>query len=974
MSLSSISAPRVSSPSSLGNNNGIAPGARVCIRDEDWVVRKVDPSDDGGLCLTCDGISELVRGTTGLFLTKLDTDIALHRPEETELYEDASPAFINTLLYLEAQRLQVVPNDERLHRGHLAVMNTAPYQLVPAQKALRQVRTRLLIGDGVGLGKTLEAAILATELDVRGRGRRVLVITQKSMLTQFQKEWWSRFTIPLVRLDSQGIARVRNRIPSGHNPFNYYDKTIISMDTLKGRDEYRAYLDQSRWDLIVIDECHNVANRSTGSDRAALAKQLATRSDSLVLLSATPHDGSAKSFASLIWLLDPTAISDPEDYSREDLDRKELFVRRFKKDIKDQAAGQFLEPAAFRHYADASPEEEAAYRALLDVPFTQGGVYRPGKPSELQRVGLQKAIFSSPAAAVSAVANRIKKLDRPSATDDELLEIAGLRQLAGALTGIGPREFAKYQAFLSTLKSAEFNWSPKTPDDRLVIFSERIETLRWLQVQLIADLGLPEKAITVMTGADSDIDQQTIVDRFGKVQDPLRILLCSDVASEGLNLHYCSHRLFHFDLPWSLMVFQQRNGRVDRFGQKTTPQLHYLITRANTEKIKGDLRILEILQIKDEQITKNIGDPASFLIEYDPKKEADKIADFMAEGQSAEQVDDVLEQNLAHKAVDEDDWETEFFESAADEDRKVVIDAPDQPHSFFDNWYAFAKSALKSVGDLPDLRTDDELQALTLTPPSDLDRRLRQVLPIEVRRQGSALTLSARTDLVEDSIRRAREAAAGEDAWPDIHFLWPQHPVFHWMTDHVIGSVGRQRAPVIVSPKLAKDERAYLMLGLIPNRKGQPLVAEWKAVVQKGDGDPELEDFVTFSHRAGLQAGGLPNRPTGLPFERLQSELGNAVAAMQLHVEAAMRAVAAEKKALIDLRLAELEHLKGKQIEQLELRFDKPAGAMHNVHAAKKAQRQKDIEGVFHEYRQWVRDTLEVEPVPYVQVLAAVTG
>ena len=209
-----------------------APGARVIIRDEEWLVRKVDPSTDGGFLITCDGVSELVLGRTALFLTKLEQEVSVLSPEETLLVSDSSSLFNSTFLYLEAKLRQSTPNDERIHLGHRGVMNLTPYQLDPALQALRQPRQRILIADAVGLGKTLEAGILASELIQRGRGQRILVITLKSMLTQFQKEFWSRFSIPLVRLDSVGLQRVRNQIPSNHNPFNYYDRSIISIDTI----------------------------------------------------------------------------------------------------------------------------------------------------------------------------------------------------------------------------------------------------------------------------------------------------------------------------------------------------------------------------------------------------------------------------------------------------------------------------------------------------------------------------------------------------------------------------------------------------------------------------------------------------------------------------------------------------------------------------------------------------------------------
>ena len=192
-------------------------------------------------------------------------------------------------------------------------------------RPLARPRQRILIADAVGLGKTLEAGVLVSELIARGRGRRILVLAVKSMLTQFQKEFWNRFTIPLTRLDSIGIQRVRSRIPANHNPFYYYDKAIISIDTLKQDSEYRVYLEQAYWDIIVIDEAHNVADRGSRSQRNRLARLLSRRSDTLIMLSATPHDGRARSFASLVNMLDATAIADPEP----------LHLRRFPSRVGD---------------------------------------------------------------------------------------------------------------------------------------------------------------------------------------------------------------------------------------------------------------------------------------------------------------------------------------------------------------------------------------------------------------------------------------------------------------------------------------------------------------------------------------------------------------------------------------------------------------------------------------------------------------
>jgi SNF2 family DNA or RNA helicase len=202
-------------------NMVIAPGARIVVRDAEWLVRKVNTTSSGGHALTVIGISELVRNKEAVFLDEIDKNIEVLDPTDTKLVTDPSSSYRKSLLYMESLLRQTPPTDDHLYIGHKAAMDLVPYQLDPAVQALQQSRQRILIADAVGLGKTLACGILISELIRRGRGKRILVLAVKSMLTQFQKEMWSRFTIPLVRLDSIGIHRVRSRIPTNHNPFYY---------------------------------------------------------------------------------------------------------------------------------------------------------------------------------------------------------------------------------------------------------------------------------------------------------------------------------------------------------------------------------------------------------------------------------------------------------------------------------------------------------------------------------------------------------------------------------------------------------------------------------------------------------------------------------------------------------------------------------------------------------------------------------
>ena len=969
-----------------------APGARAVIRDEEWLIRRGDPATDGGYLLTCDGISDLVRGQSALFLTALEDHIEVLDPAQTVLVPDASPTYNATILYLESMRRRSVANDEQIHLGHRGVMNLVPYQLDPALQALRQPRSRILIADAVGLGKTLEAGILATELIQRGRGKRILVVTQKAMLTQFQKEWWSRFSIPLTRLDSVGLARVRNRIPANHNPFNHFDRSIISIDTLKNNLEYRNYLENAWWDIIVIDECHNVAARAGESGlsrRARLARLLSNRSDTLMLLSATPHDGSARSFASLMSLLDPTAISDPDHYTPDDFRSKGLVIRRFKKDIKDQVSADFQERQTLCLSQEASAQEEAAYRALLAIPFTQGGQRKGGRQTELQRVGMQKALFSSPAAALESTLKRMDLLrGKSSPTAEEGQEIDGLDVFADALRTLvddsKAQSFSKYQRLLQQLQSQEFGWQVKQAEDRLVIFSERIETLRWLEKQLSQDLKLKPNQVAVLHGQMSDTDQQTLVDRFGRLDDSIRVLLCSDVASEGLNLHYFCHRLVHFDLPWSLMVFQQRNGRVDRYGQKHQPHIVYLFTETVNEKIRGDLRILEILQAKDEQAYLNLGDPSAFLNVFDPEKEAAKVSDFMADGLASEAVEATMDQAASSEDDNEGDFLMQLFGAGASTEggEGVSAEAPvpstehiAEPASLFPSDYHYAKTALTQLNQgqtLCQWSAVDAEQIISITAPLDLQERLRQ-LPREAQAENDHYPLCADPVRMAAAIETARQARSEEETWPRLHYLWPQHPIMEWLGDRVLTHFGRHKAPLLQSHLLAPQEQAFILMSLVPNRKGQPLLVEWQVAHRVGQGNFALEDFDAFAARVGLKAAGLPNRGhtealAGLQAQ-MQQALPQAVQTMHRFMLERQQAFAAELNQRLEGTLAELQRLQGAQLQQLTLDLQKQ---LETVQRGRFEQRSQHIRRVFDDYRQWVHDTLTTEPQPWIQVLAAV--
>ena len=942
-----------------------APGARVVIRDAQWLVRKVERTQEGGYLLHCIGLSEIVRDKDGLFLTNTERSIKTMDPEQTRLVPDCSPHFQDSRLYLESLLRKTVPTDGRIYCGHKAAMDSVPYQLDPAALALGQPRQRLLIADAVGLGKTLECGILLSELIRRGRGRRILVVTVKSMMTQFQKELWARFSIPLTRLDSAGLHRVRERIPTNHNPFHYFDKSIISVDTLKQDAEYRSYLSHAFWDIIVIDEAHNVAERGSGgiSGRARLARLLAGRSDSLLLLSATPHDGSARSFASLMNMLDPTAIANPDNYGPDDI--RGLFIRRFKKDIKAQVRAEFQERDIRTLTACASQHEENAFSALLDTRFPRMDGHKGA--GQLFRTVLEKALFSSPAAALETLDHRLKKLcATPESSADAAVDIASLTAFRKALSAVDLASFSKFTALVDELHNphSPFHFTGKAADDRLIIFTERIATLEFLREHLPCALNLKDAQVITLRGTDSDMDQQAAVEAFGKEDAPVRLLIATDVASEGINLHYLCHKMIHFDVPWSLMVFQQRNGRIDRYGQTRIPHIGYMMTESVNPDIKGDTRILELLIRKDNAAEQNIGDPSAFLGLYDAHEEENKIAAAIESG-SAEQLEAEMDANVADGGEDM----LSFLENLLQQQENGTASAPETAAlpSLFSDDFSYARTAAGKL-DLAGVyvREEDRVMEFPMdcgAPWCDeMKFRFRQ-FPPELRRE-ERIILSANKTAVQREMAACRKE---ECAWPRVQYLWEQHPVLGWLSDKVTASFRRQEAPVLTVPGLASGERLFVISGTIPNLKGQPVVDSWfvcRFIGSTPQEDIPLEEALT---RTGLNAA-RPPANTGVPVDTaaLQALLPDVVVRARQHMSRERDAAQAALRPKLEEQLTRLKQLQQARIEQYRLDFS-PENPLTEYYLH---ERERTTNNLFDEYTQWIRETLKTEDSPYIRIAA----
>lgn len=912
-----------------------APGSSVVIRDEDWLVTGVEKTTDGHFVHVI-GLSELVRNTEATFSTALDY-VEEADPRSTRVVADDSERYRKSRLWLESiLRKSPIPIAEPgLTIAESALADALPYQAAAVRQALdpANLRPRILLADAVGLGKTLEIGMILSELVRRGRGERILVVTPKHVLEQTQFELWTRFALPFVRLDSTGIQRIRQKLPANRNPFAFFKRVIVSIDTLKS-DKYVAHLGKQRWDAVVIDESHNVTNTATQNNR--LARLLARQSDALILASATPHNGRPESFAELVRMLEPSAVTPQGEVIKSELKRLIIRRHRHSPDVARVVGGDWAarKPPRNRLVEPSPIEEEIALELERTWLWPSGrSPYSGRSGSSLFPWTLAKAFLSSPAAFEESISNRLRSLAKGVDSDESLtagedvdadaigLDEADDEQRANlspqgpvsasterdalmrlhALAERGLRErSAKYDELVRVLQEAGVGAGS---DARAVVFAERVATLRWLQDKLTADFGFKDESVRVLHGGLSDAEQQEIVESFKLASSPIRVLVTGDVASEGVNLHSQCHNLIHYDIPWSLIRIEQRNGRIDRYGQKHSPLITtLLLDPRSTARFGGDIRVLTRLVEREHHAHTALGEAASLMGKHSVRAEEKEIADVLRgtrdEASAVATVDQVsASEGLAGMFARMFGADAASTAAAAPE---PLIPQASAPSGLFDDDVEFLSDALHLIYTTPGRPPADGVSwepklapgLVSLTPPTDLQSRL-DILPqsyLQERRVTDRLTLATTVARGKQELAQAKEAES-TTAWPEAHYLAPLHPVLDWVADRALAELGRNQVFVV---RGGVDAPTVLIQGTLTNKRGQVVAAQYVTVTfpfgDQGLIQPHVsaQDAISTLRLSTTNTGAIEDADA---WQRLVT---NAVDSAATTVEAQVEAVKAE--------------------------------------------------------------------------------
>lgn len=614
-----------------------SPGQLVRLRRRDWVALPSARSDLLAL-RPVDGYDE---PPTGFYLPleRERPQLAAYDPPSTDQLGD----FRGGLLLADALRLSLRSGAGPFRSaGHLSVVPRS-YQYVPLLMALRLEHVRLLIADDVGIGKTIEAAMVARELLDRGIVRRIGVLAPAHLCEQWKRELSEKFGLEAALVQPSTMARLENARPRQDvSVFAHYQHVVASIDFVKSDRYIRSFVADAP-DLIIVDEAHGSARPggmegSSQHRRYELVRALADDPHRhMLLVTATPHSGIDESFQSLLGLLN-------ENFDRDNVRRKELLdhvVQRRRGDLGawSDSSGAFPDRDSAEAAYVLSPKYQALYDSVLE--YCRGMVQAPGEDRRTQRVrywtalSLLRGVLSSPRAA--AVFLERRKTDdgadgvgdadadvdlryepevldpiaeeetpdfRPSVIDDADLalsysERAQLRRfMRDARELDGSEHDAKLeQLVVEVTRLVRDGFRP-------IVFCRFIPTAEYVAEQLQDRLVRTWRDITVtaVTGEAGDEQRRERVEEL--TQHERRVLVATDCLSEGVNLQQHFDAVVHYDLPWNPNRLEQREGRVDRFGQPK-PEVRTVLLFGSNNAV--DLTVLDVLLRKAKQIKQRLG-------------------------------------------------------------------------------------------------------------------------------------------------------------------------------------------------------------------------------------------------------------------------------------------------------------------------------------------------------------------------------
>lgn len=510
--------------------------------------------------------------------------------------------------------------------GNLAV-EPRTYQLVPLLMALRMDPVRLLIADDVGIGKTIEAALIARELHDRGEVERMTVLCPPHLVEQWVKELDERFHLHAVAVTASSAARLERGLPLGDSIFHAHRVTVVSLDYIKSERRRHEFI-RACPELVIVDEAHTCTPASQGRhQRYELLRALAEDAERhLLLLTATPHSGDAGAFHSLLALLKPefaqlaTATGERYDSLRQQL--AQHFVQRRRPDIDEwQDGGIFPGRETTELTYRLGGRWLGFFEAVLDYcaeVTASGGDANRQRLNFWGTLALMRCVSSSPAAAVQALRTRLLAEHVVEAgeavtaqlfdgSDEDLVEddvvpaadtgdpkllslLHQAEQLAGERDDPKLRLLAEH---LAQLLADGYN---------PVVFCRYIATAHYLHTHLSARFR--DVTVSVVTGEFPSDERERRVEALGESER--RLLIATDCLSEGVNLQHHLDAAIHYDLSWNPTRHEQREGRVDRFGQRRQKVRTSLLYGANNPV---DGAVLKVILRKAESIRQDLGVP-----------------------------------------------------------------------------------------------------------------------------------------------------------------------------------------------------------------------------------------------------------------------------------------------------------------------------------------------------------------------------